>query len=469
MILHIAEQGAAKLAVPLGAAGGSHAVTRMSSLRSQPGWLVTGEAVREWRFEGFTRQPDGVCLFGPELGGRTLAEALALPLEQALPLLERLADALGTLGERMIPLFPLQADAVVLGEREGVLFLPPEVMREVRSVRPFAENRDTFEALNHPDLQGEPLASFTLGACLYRVAVGKFPFGSDDAEEMHEQARKLAIQPPARLVPGMREDASDLVMAALGRQRGRSASIADWRIGFAAWAREGILRPVDAAERERLALESAAREREAAVRFRRRTFWEKNWKIVAITAAGIAVASGVLGSILSGVFAPRATRGYPPRTVVESFYTAINRMDHMLMEDCVVEKAGKGEITEAMNLYVISRVQMGYEGKSNTLAADEWDAAGRPALPAGTSLYGVTDLEIVEEAGEPSPVFRVSYEKWAPDSSAASGAGADGDASPGTVSTMRRGIVDRAWLRLDKGDWVIYRIDRLSEETLTAP
>ena len=56
-----------------------------------------------------------------------------------------------------------------------------------------------------------------------------------------------------------------------------------------------------------------------------------------------------------------------------------------------------------------------------------------------------------------------------PDGSAASGDGADSDASPGTISTMRRGIVDRAWLRLDKGDWVIYRIDRLSEETLVAP
>jgi len=469
MILHIAEQGTAKLAVPLGAAGASHAVTRMSSLRSLPGWLVAGASVREWRFEGFTRQPDGVCLYGPEVGGRTLAEALELPLEHALPLLARLADALGTLGERMIPLFPLQADAVVLGERDEVLFLPPEVMREVRSVRPFAENRDSFEALNHPDLKGEPLASFTVGACLYRVAVGKFPFGGDDAEEMHEQARKLAIQPPAKLVPGLREEASDLVMAALGRLRGRSVRIADWRTGLVAWSREGMLRPVEAAERERLALESAARERDAALRFRRRTFWEKNWKIVAITAAGIAVAGGVLGSILSGVFAPRTTRGFPPRKVVESFYTAINRMDHMLMEDCVVEKAGKGEITEAMNLYVISRVQMGYEGKSNTMAADEWDAAGRPALPAGTSLYGVTDLQIVDEAGEPSPVYRVSYEKWAPESSADSDTGADGGLAQGTVGTMHRRIVDRAWLRLDKGDWVIYRIDRLSEETLPAP
>jgi hypothetical protein len=141
----------------------------------------------------------------------------------------------------------------------------------------------------------------------------------------------------------------------------------------------------------------------------------------------------------------------------------------MLMEDCVVDKAGQGDITEAMNLYVISRVQMGYEGKANPMPADEWDKAGRPALPAGTSVYGVTDLQITEEAGEPDPVYLVSYEKWSPDTSAEAGSDAGGGSDVATVGTLHRKIVDRVWLRRDKGDWVIYRLDRLSQETLAAP
>jgi hypothetical protein len=463
MVQHIVEQGAAKLAVPLGSAGRSHALARMSGLRTSPGWHVSDEAVREWRFEGFAPQPDGACLFGPEVAGRTLADVLELPIEKAAPMLGRLADALGTLAERLVPFFPLQSDAVVLDDRGGVLFLPPDVMREVRGVRPFAENRDTFEVLNHPDLRGEALASFTLGVCFYRAAVGRFPFTGADTEEIHERARKLAVQPPARLVPGLREDASALVMAALGRQRGRSVGLADWRAGFASWTREGILRPVDPGERKRLVQEASARERDAAKRFKTRTFWEKNWKIIAIAAAGVAVAGAVLGSILSGVFAPRATRGYPPRKVVETFYTAINGMNHTLMEACVVDKAGKGEINEAMNLYVLSRVQMGYEGKANTVAADQWDKAGRPQLPAGTAVYGVTDLEITEQSGEPTPVYLVAYQKWSPDT----GDGTDTGAT--TLGTLRRKLVDRVSLRRDKGDWVIFRLERLSEETLPPP
>jgi hypothetical protein len=464
MVQHIVEQGAAKLAVPLGSAGQSHSLARMSGLRTSPGWHVSGEAVREWRFEGFASQPGGACLYGAEVGGIALADALELPLERAMPLLGRLADALGTLADRAVPFFPLQSDAVVIDDAGGVLFLPPEVMREVRGVKPFAENRDTFETLNHPDLRGEALASFTLGVCVYRAAVGRFPFMGGDEEEIHEQARKLEIQPPARLMPGLREEASTLVMAALGRQRGRSAGIDDWRAGFGAWAREGIVRPVDPDERERLVQEASSRERDAAKRFKRRTFWEKNWKIVAIVAAGVAVAGAVLGSILSGVFAPRVTRGYPPRKVVETFYTAINTMDHTVMEDCVVDKAGKGEITEAMNLYVISRVQMGYEGKSNTIPADQWEKAGRPALRAGTTVYGVTDLTIAEQSGEPAPVYLVSYQKWSPDSGVDTGVG-----GAATLGTLRRKIVDRVSLRRDKGDWVIFRLDRMSEQTLPTP
>ena len=255
-------------------------------------------------------------------------------------------------------------------------------------------------------------------------------------------------------------------MAALGRQRGRAAGIRDWRAGFAAWTREGITRPVDENERVRLVQEASARGRDAAKRFKTRTFWEKNWKIIAIAAAGVAVAGAVLGSILSGVFAPRATRGYPPRKVVETFYTSINSMNHTLMEDCVVDKAGKGEINEAMNLYVLSRVQMGYEGKSNTIPADQWDQAGRPALKTGTAVYGVTDLAIIEESGEPAPVYRVSYEKWSPDTGES---GDSTDLGETTISTLRRKIVDRVSLRSDKGDWVIFRLDRLSEETLPPP
>ena len=465
MVQHIVEQGAAKLAVPLGSAGRSHSLARLSGLRASPGWHVSGEAVREWRFEGFSLLPDGPCLFGAEVGGITLADALELPLERAMPLLGRLADALGTLADRAVPFFPLQSDAVVLDDRGGVLFLPPEAMREIREVKPFAENRDTFETLNHPDLRGEALASFTLGVCVYRAAVGRFPFTAEAEEEIHEQARKLALQPPARLVPGLHGEASELVMAALGRQRGRTAGIGDWRAGFARWAREGIVRHVEAGERTRLVQEASVRERDAAKRFRTRTFWEKNWKVFAISAAGVAVAGAVLGSILGGVFAPRVTRGYTPRKVVESFYTAINAMDHALMEDCVVDRAGKGEITEVMNLYVLSRVQMGYEGKSNLVHADQWEKAGRPALRAGTAVYGVTDLAIVEQSDEPQPVFLVSYQKWSPDN------GGDGSGGTGTdaLGTLRKKVVDRVSLRRDKGDWVIFRFDRVSEEPLPPP
>jgi len=464
MAEHIMEQGSGKLAILLGGAGRSHALARMSGLRASPGWLVTGDAIREWHFEGFAQRPEGTFLFGPEAKGPTLAEAFDLPLPDQFPLLGRLADALGALADRGIPLFPLQSDAIVFTDAGGVLFLPPGVMREIRGVQPFAENRDTFEALNHPDLRAEALASFSLGVALYRAAAGRFPFAGADEEEIHEQARKLRLLPLADLAPGFSPEASELTMAALGRLKGRAVALADWRAGLRSWVRNGITREVGAPERERLARDAVSRGQDAAKRFRTRTFWEKNWRLVAIAAAGVGVAGLIVGSIVSGIFAPRATKGFTARNVVQTFYLSVNSMNHSLMEACVVDRAGQGEINEAMNLYVMSRVQMGYEGKANTVAADQWDEAGRPALPAGIAVYGVTGLSIEEQAGEPAPVYLASYEKWAPESSAETTS-----LEAAAIHTLHRKLVDRVSLRRDKGDWVIFRLDRISEQTLASP
>ena len=92
----------------------------------------------------------------------------------------------------------------------------------------------------------------------------------------------------------------------------------------------------------------------------------------------------------------------------------MNSLDHQVMEACVVGKAGREEIGESTNLFVISRVTTAYEGRPTIVSAEAWDREGRPGLDPMFTVYGVTDLVITEETGAPSPVFRVDYVKWAP-------------------------------------------------------
>jgi hypothetical protein len=465
MTTTITDQGTRHLAVSVGATARGTALTRILALKGEPGWLVEGAGVTEWRFSGVTERDGEVYLYGPEVEGTPLAAVIERPMAEALPLLARLAAALALLSERSVPWFPLQTDAVLFTP-SGTLFLPPAVFRELRDLRPFRENLPAWECITHPDLKDEAQASFAIAALLYRVTTGRFAFTGRDAEEVHEQARKLAVNPPARVVPGLSSELSDLVVDGLGRGKRARPTLSGWAAALAAMKPGALVRELSAEEREKALRDSASRQAGSEKSFRRRVFWQKNWRVVAIVAAAVAVVGTVGGSMLKNILAPRVTRGYSAQKVVETWYTSMNTLDQMTMGACVVGRAGQGEINEATTLYVTSRVVMGYEGRSNVISAADWDKAGRPTITSPQSLYGVTGLVITQEQGEPSPVFLVTYDKWNPIGAPDTGTMPDVNA---IVYSEGNHVQERLSLRKDKGDWVIFKIDRLKTDPLPAP
>jgi hypothetical protein len=461
MMTRISDGETRCLAISVGAAEGrGSALTKILGLKSSPGWLVDAADAHEWRFIGTMERSGQIFLYGPDESGRSLESVLSLSISQALPYLSRLAEALSVLEQRGTPLFPLQTDAVLFSDAGSVLFLPPRVIREIRGLSPFSISRDSYEAINHPDLEGQQRASFALASMLYRIIAGRYPFGGSTAEEIHEQARKLEILAPDRIVPELASEVSSAVMRGLCRPRNAAGlSLVEWTAKLKVWQSMDLMHEVQADEKEKLSRESISRQEEKNRNFRRRIFWEKNWKIAVVIAACAIGAGVVVGSYLTRAFAPRPTKGFSSSKIVETFYLSMNRMDSALMEACVVNKAGQGEINEATNLFVISRVTIAYEGKSNIAAADEWDAHGRPAIDPPQSVFGVTNLSIEKERPEPEPMFIAVYEKWSPIP-----AEGEGSSQPSTDRSPRfegRRIKDRVFLKIDKGDWVIYRIDRL--------
>ena len=472
-ILHFPVGELACLGVPVGeATGRGAAFSKIVSLKGSPGWLVDSTGATEWKFSGTVERDGQVFLYGPEAQGGSLDSILALPLAEALPFLCRLADALVVLEQRGKLHFPMQTDAVVLTEAGPVLFLPPEVMKEIRGLSPFSVNADTFESITHPDLDGQEQASFSLAVMVYRIVTGKFPFSGSTAEEVHEQARKLEVFPPDRIVPGLEPAVSECVMKGLRRaQAGRPTkepqpTVADWAQRLKSWQSAKLVREVGPEEAQRLQRESSAGHAGAIRRFRRRTYWAKNWKVALVVAVAVVGLGAAVASYLTRALAPRPTRGFAPRQVVETFYLAMNSLDSVLMEACVVGEAGKPEITEVTNFFVVSRVTLGYEGRSSIIPADRWDQQGRPALASPQTVFGVTDLSITAESPEPEPVFLVTYQKWSP-------AVADADTAAAAPQDAARfegyEITDRVFLRPDKGDWVIEKIDRLEAVAIGAP
>jgi hypothetical protein len=465
MVQELIDGGVKHLAVQVGDTAKGRALTRILALKTSPGWNVRGNEVREWRFEGLTEKDGAPLLYGPPAAGRSLLEILDLPLRSALPCLSRLVRALSLLAQRRIPWFALQTDSVIFEDADGVLFLPPDVMREIRDLNSFAQSRDTYESVNHPDLKGEALASFSIAALLYRISTGRFPFTGPDAEEIHEQARKLEIDAPSGIVPELDPELSALVMAGLGRSRRGVVPLAEWSERLEAWQTRELFRVLPPEEKEKALREAGSRQQTSVKSFRRRMYWEKNWKIIGVVVIAVAVVAAGAGGILKNMLAPRITRGYAPEKVVETFYNSMNSLDHQAMQSCVIGGAGKGEINEVTVLYVTSRVTQGYQGKSTIISAADWDKRGRPKLESPSSLYGVTGLAVVQEQGGPAPVYRAQYDKWNP-ARTPDTAGASTQTAPKSEGQR---VADRLWLKQDKGDWVIYKIERLQQDPLPSP
>lgn len=427
-------------------------LAKRSALQQSDGWIMHGDEVRRWRFSGYVRRGETLLVTGPWVEGELLVAALRRAPDEALAAVARVAGALARLARDGLAAQPLQLNGIMLLATGGVLVLPPAVIRQLTETHSPAAMLAASARVNHPDLGGEQRWSTMLAILSYRAMTGEYPFPAPGEEELRNQMRRLDVVPPRLLAPGCHEHLSSLIVRALRPQRHEvRPPLADWP-ALLARAREQAA-PVAAADAERLQADAAVLRERYAQSFRRRVFLQRNLRTMVVTAVIVAAVGGVLGSIVANQFKPRSTRGYSPRQVVEAFYGSVGALDHATMEDAVVGDAGKGLINEVVNLFVISRVAQGYEGRSHIVNAAEWAAAGEPELPPERSLYGPSKLDIVAEQGAPQPVFRVSYLMWRL-------GGADGDDPPGTP---QQGIPtsERVFLRQDKGDWVIFEMQPL--------
>ncbi len=447
------------LAIPVGVSRNEFVLTKLAELRKIPAQIIRNGEFTEWRFEGVLKHQGRLYLHGPYLGGVFLEEAIQKSFPAALPYLIRLIRALEALQRQGRILEFIQTDSVYFLEDGGILFLPPALMRELRSMHPEPYKLQVYETINHPDIEEpEKSLSFSMAALLYRTILGRYPFEADKEEEIHNLVRHARLLPPNLIEPGLREDLSREILRGLNRGQEPAPSLKQWREILTRCKQEGVYRDITEMEREQIQRKAQAEQRKIDQGYRRKVFWQRHWKTVVIVSVVVVAAGALAGSLLKTVLAPRATRGFSPREVVETYYRSMNDMNHTLMEDCVVDGAGKETIREVVNIYVLSRVSLGYEGRSHIIPADAWDAQGRPELSAPQTVYGITDLELQQERGEPEPVFRVRYTRWIPEPAEESPPNSSETTGLGFTSSE---IEERVFLRLDRKDWVIYRFEPL--------
>ncbi len=435
---------------------------QLQTLRRGKGSVVNGGKIEDWQIRGLIEHEGGIYAYGDEREHATLPDLLSGDVSSAIKTLQELSTALGTLSARGLELPSFQPNLLLRFDDGGILVLPNELIDGILSAQTEAERVASYDPFNHPDLTGERNAAFLLGVLTYRVLTGRAPYTAETTEELHERIREAKVLPANLAVPELKEELSDLISRSF--RADAEVTLEEWQEQLSACVQDGYLREISEAERARLEEAAARFSKSSEAGFRRQVFFRKNWKTMLVIAGVVVIVGAVGGSILKNALKPRITVGMTPEQVVHLYYTSMNTFNSQAMQDCVIDGAGKSAISEATNLYVISRVRTGYEGSSGYVQAQKWLDEGKPKLPPGSSVYGVADLKITQDS--PSS-FTVSYQKWQPIETnnppqASSNA-------PVILKVQGWQRTDKLYLKHENNFWAIYRIDHLVTQQLGKP
>ena len=442
------------------------AVTKLTTQQRDNGFIVRDNEVEIWKPSGFTEFAGRLFLYGPFVHGKTLSEIIRGDADQVLPYLSRLARAMRVLQQQEGVTPYVHTRGIIFVEDGGVLFMPRDLMKSIRDFQSTTDRIEFRELYRHPDVPTEQEPSFALAVTAYRCLTERFPYSAETEEDLRERMRTGHVERPMYIRPEIREEISDALHGALRDPQSRLPSLEEWEAHFTEWLTTGPYRALS--EEGRLEVQAKAEAERASLNraFRRQEYFRRNWKrLVAITLVAILVGT-IPATVIYNNLQPSPTAGLPPDEVVRAFYTSITALDHQTMEGATVEGAGSGLIDEVTGVYVFARMRLAVELREAFLDPQPWREQGMPRLEDGRSVYGIANF-MIEAQRSPDPeeeVFRVRYEKWSPQQPTS-----EERADAAVRVPEGQLITERVFLRRERGDWVIYRIDRERQEELPGP
>ncbi|MDR2095819.1 MAG: hypothetical protein LBP76_09935 [Treponema sp.] len=338
----------------------------------------------------------------------------------------------------------------------GCLLFPPErLLKRCIEVDGTGAWIDGAERWVHPDLEGEVAAAFAAGTMLYRILCGTPPFQSRDFDTLREDIREGVFLPPHLACPGIIEEAALILNETLAVKREpqsgphtggggiTAAAVASFSqnnrmdkgpvpaapskgkageglgklaalLGDGSQSVDSFIRSQSEEEARRLEAERERYIKTSTRKVNTKRFLRRNRTAIALTLGAVLLAALISGSIIKTRMELPTTRGMTGEEVVMTYYGAFGTLDHTLMEACVINKAGKGDIEMITNLFVMSRVRMAYETTGvQVIPAQRWIDEGSPSTE--NMVFGVSGLSMTElSRGESEIRCRVSYTLWAP-------------------------------------------------------
>ncbi len=456
-LIRLNKNGETFLGISTGIPTNSPTLRKLAGRKREPGLLIHAGKASQWEAKGFVEHEGRIHVYGPFIEGRLLETELHDESSARFGSLQRVAEAFAVLTEIEYKIPPVHTRSIVLTKSGGVLFLPPDAMQAIREHQTYRDRIETMERFNHPDRNAEENLSFFIAAASYFIITGRFPFDADDEEELHARVRSKTFLPPRVVDVTITDRANSMLQEALTSTE-QEISLAEWIAALQKWDNDGVREEVNGEERQKR-LDNAQQLSQRVERgFRRKEGLRKNGRTALLIAAVVLIAGSIPATIISNALQPRDTAGFAPREVVEAFYGSFSTLDHMLMEDTVVDDAGERFVREVTNLFVMDRQRIGVEGQSGFVDAQSWRDQGMPRIDSTRTPYGIANLSLEElEAPAGERAFIARYERWRPDYEAA---------ETGGVRLQALAQVDRLALRQDGDDWVIYEIENLETDPI---
>jgi hypothetical protein len=370
-------------------------------------------------------QPECLDRLVAAAGPAVTTETAAVSADQALDALGRWVQARFILppsppeGEKTLPA-PFPAGALLCSD--GAILFPPEAL-----LRRTIETEKWFtgaERWTHPDLLGDAADSFCAAALLYRILCGAVPFPAGDPETLHLDMREGNFLPPGLAAPGLDHTADMVISGTLSR--GKLAPAADLKsmVRFLRTPPSGAstqksraasyFKPLGGKEREKLVRERKKYEKKRSRAVKTRRFIKRNIAVIGGIAAAVLILGLIAGSLISDRSKRPTTKGMSPREVTETYYQAMETLNHTMMEACILtkNKPGKDDIRMTSNLTVLTRVREAYEG-IRYIPAREWLEGG--SAPTEALVFGPAELRIEDglaETAEGERRFTAEYTLW---------------------------------------------------------
>jgi hypothetical protein len=415
-------------------------------LLSEPGILIKDGKAEKWKCSESLEFEEKLIFPGPYYDGSTLADTTI-----TIDLLLNLTRAYQILKKENLAIDNFYSPGIFILNTDGILFFPSNLLLYITNQLSENEKARFWQPYNHPDATDEQKVSFVLGVLAYYLLTNSYPYSGTSVVELREKMRSSKPVEIEFLKPGIKNDIADLINQSLAL---KNIKLEEWIKQLEIWKQNGVEEPISESEKKQIQKSAAKKKETREKQFLRNQFFSRNWKTIGIIIVIIAVVFSFTIGPVRNALEPPVTTGMSAKEVVNTYYKAIIDMNTEIMEDCLNKKVGKADITEVTQLYIISRVRTGYEGKSGLISAQDWNDGLITKINPGEQVYGIADLEVKQSSNN---IFYADYIRWYPEIS-------DDPDSVENLPPIKSYIRDIVSLEKIKDVWIIVKLERNTKE-----